>query len=171
MVIVVKYYAERDRSGLHVINPEGVAMQLTSPSFGSGQSIPLQYTCDGHDVNPPLLINEAPTGAQSLVLVVDDPDASLGDWAHWIIWNIPANTSEILENSVPNGSIEGTTDFARTGWGGPCPPSGTHRYHFKLYALDIMLELDSTARKKELEQAMEGHVLDRTELVGVYSRQ
>ena len=144
--------------------------KLSSPVFIASGDIPKIYTCDGLDVNPPLLISGVPEAAKSLALIVDDPDAPFGDFTHWILWNIAPDTAEIKENSVPPEVVEGTTDFERSGWGGPCPPSGTHRYRFKLYALDITLDLPVSARKKELEAAMHGHILDQTVLVGKYAR-
>lgn len=155
-----------------------MSLNLTSPAFEDQGSIPAKYTCDGADINPPLEIKKAPVSTKSLVLIVDDPDAprqaggqASGDWVHWILWNIAPDASRILENSVPAGSIEGTTDFNRAGWGGPCPPSGVHRYQFRLYALDARLGLPSTARKSDLEAAMQGHILEQTMLVGLYERQ
>lgn len=145
-------------------------MHLTSPAFKHNEQIPAKYTCDGADVNPPFEITEIPGGAKSLVLIVDDPDAPRGDWVHWIVWNILPDTASIAENSVPTGAMEGTTDFDRTGWGGPCPPSGTHRYQFKLYALDALLNLPSSANKKDVEAALQAHVLAQTMLIGQYKR-
>lgn len=145
-------------------------MQLTSPAFAHNQPIPSSYTCDGADMNPPLVISDVPANAKALALIVDDPDAPRGDWVHWLLWNITPETSGISEHTVPTGAAEGTTDFGRTGWGGPCPPSGTHRYVFKLYALDTELNLPSTTRKEELEKAMEGHIVARTDLIGTYTR-
>lgn len=148
-----------------------MALNLKSPVFEHQGTIPSHYTCDGADVNPELLIDGVPEGTKSLVLLVDDPDAPGGNWDHWTLWNISPDTRSIPENSVPQGSTEGMTDFGRTGWGGPCPPSGQHRYQFKLSALDMRLSLDSSARKADVESAMEGHVLDEIVLVGLYSRQ
>jgi len=145
-------------------------MKLTSPTFNHNKLIPAKYTCDGNDVNPPLLISEVPPHTQSLVLIVDDPDAPAGDWVHWTIWNIDPKTTEIAENSVPAGAIEGLTDFGRSGWDGPCPPSGTHRYFFKLYALDIELKLPADTNKTKLLQTMNGHILTQAELIGLYHR-
>jgi hypothetical protein len=145
-------------------------MQLTSTAFTHSASIPSKYTCDGENVNPPLAVSGVPAGAQSLVLIVDDPDAPRGDWVHWTIWNIAPTTSDIAEHSVPRRAVEGTTDFGNTGYGGPCPPSGTHRYQFKLSAIDTTLSLDSSARKADIERVAEGHVLAQTTLIGLYSR-
>ena len=145
-------------------------MQITSPVFGHNKKIPKKYTCDGEDVSPPLTFADVPEGAQSLVLIHDDPDAPAGTWAHWLFWNIPPDTREILENSVPDGAVEGVQSWGRTGYGGPCPPSGTHRYFFKLYALDTQFNLPPSTDIKALEAAMEGHVLAQAELVGLYQR-
>lgn len=145
------------------------AMQITSTAFEHNKSIPSKYTCDGENISPPISIREIPEGTKSLALIVDDPDAPSKTWVHWLVWNIDPGTSEIEEGSAPAG-IEGTTDFGRTGWGGPCPPSGTHRYFFKLYALDSDLNLDSSATKEELEAAMENHILEQSELVGLYQK-
>jgi len=146
-------------------------MKIESPVFSNNELIPKKYTCDGEDVNPPLKISEVPEEAKSLVLIVDDPDAPMGTWVHWTVWNIDPKTVEIPENSVPEGAVEGITDFGKPGYGGPCPPSGTHRYFFKLYALDTTLDLDSNAKKTDIEKAMKDHILEKAELVGVYSRQ
>lgn len=145
-------------------------MRLISPAFEEKQSIPQKYTCDGQDINPPLKIEDVPTGTKSLVLVVDDPDAPRGTWVHWTVWNIAPDTKEIPENSVPQEAVEGITDFGTTGYGGPCPPSGTHRYFFRLYALSKTLQLNPSATKTELEKAMKGFMLEQTELMGVYGR-
>lgn len=145
-------------------------LELTSSAFEPGGAIPLKYTCDGEDVNPPLTISKVMGGASSLVLIVDDPDAPNGDWVHWLVWDIDPGTTEIAENRGPEGAIQGKTSFGAPGYGGPCPPSGTHRYFFKLYVLDKKLELDSSADKGQLLEAMEGHVLEQAELMGRYSR-
>jgi Raf kinase inhibitor-like YbhB/YbcL family protein len=142
-------------------------LTVTSPAFENNKFIPSKYTCDGDDVNPPLIIKGIPEATKSLVLIVDDPDAPMGTWDHWIVWNIPP-TNKIEENSVPG--TEGFNDFRRHSYGGPCPPSGTHRYFFKVYALDTKLNLDSNSRKKDIEKAMKGHILAQGELVGLYRR-
>ncbi len=145
-------------------------MQISSPTFQNNQNIPSKYTCDGQNINPPLQFSDIPGNAQSLVLISDDPDAPMGTWVHWIIWNIDPKTTEIAENSVPTGAIEGTTSFGETGYGGPCPPSGTHRYFFKLYAIDIKLDLPITTNSQALEKALQGHILASSELIGLYKR-
>jgi hypothetical protein len=145
-------------------------MKLTSSVFENNGNIPAKFTCDGENINPPLEISEAPTNAKSLALIVDDPDAPAGDWVHWTLWNIPPDVKVISENSVPAGAVEGTTSFGKSGYGGPCPPSGTHHYQFKLYALDTLLSQENSAIKKDIEQAMEGHILEQVLLVGLYQR-
>ncbi|PIY95972.1 MAG: YbhB/YbcL family Raf kinase inhibitor-like protein [Candidatus Kerfeldbacteria bacterium CG_4_10_14_0_8_um_filter_42_10] len=144
-------------------------MKITSSAFQNNQSIPAKYSCDGEDVNPPLAFSELPDNIQSLALIVDDPDAPAGTWVHWIVWNINPATAEISENSVPKGAIEGITSAGQAGYSGPCPPSGEHRYFFKLYALAAMLQLDASADKAALKQAMQGHILAQANLTGLYS--
>lgn len=146
-------------------------MRLSSSAFGHNQIIPKKYTCDGENISPPLTIFEVPRNSASLVLIMDDPDAPAGTFVHWTVWNIDPKTSEIPEGTTPQEVKEGMTDFGRTGYGGPCPPSGTHRYFFKLYALDTKLELSESSRKKDIENATEGHILDQAELIGLYTRQ
>ena len=143
-------------------------LTVTSPSFEKNQRIPRKYTCDGDDVSPPLLIEQLPPGTKSLVLIVDDPDAPMGTWDHWIVWNIPPK-SKIEEHVVPG--TEGLNSFGKHSYGGPCPPSGTHRYFFKVYALDTELKIGSNAKKKDVEKAMQNHVLAKGELIGLYSRE
>lgn len=146
-------------------------MELSSPAFINHQSIPLKYTCDGDDINPPLHIREVPIDSKSLVLIVDDPDAPAGTWVHWTLWNIDPNTKDILENNVPENAVEGVTSGGKPGYDGPCPPSGTHRYFFKLYALDGDLNLNSQTNAQQLQKSIESHILAKTELIGIYQRQ
>ncbi|HBP01227.1 MAG: Phospholipid-binding protein, PBP family [Candidatus Moranbacteria bacterium GW2011_GWE1_49_15] len=147
-------------------------MKITSPLFSDGESIPQRYTCDGEDINPPLNISgDIQPGTRSLALTVFDSDAPGKGWVHWMLWNMEPETKAIGENSVPAGAAQGMTDFGRPGYGGPCPPSGTHRYEFRLYALDAMLDIPETSTMKDLQMAMDGHVLDQAVLVGLYSRQ
>lgn len=155
---------------IEVIKEGGGTMQLTSRAFKANETIPDKYTCDGANINPPLTIRGVPEGTKSLALIVNDPDAPSGDWAHWTVWNIAPEVEEIEENSVPEGAVEGVTDFGQPGYGGPCPPSGSHRYHFKVYALDVNLDLDASAKKAGVEVAMAGHILGETMLVGKYQR-
>ena len=150
-------------------------MEITSPAFSPGALIPPKHSCDGADVSPPLSFSGIPAGTRSLALISDDPDAPVGTWVHWVAWNLPADARS-LEEGVPkketlaSGAKQGTNDFGRAGYGGPCPPSGTHRYFFKLYALDTTLNLPATATKKDLEKAMQGHILAQAELMGKYAR-
>jgi Raf kinase inhibitor-like YbhB/YbcL family protein len=153
-----------------------MSFALKTTVFTDGGAIPKKYTCDGADVSPALNWHEAPTGTQSFALIADDPDAPVGTWTHWIIWNIPAKTSALPEG-VPkvgdsgDGARQGKNDFKRIGYGGPCPPSGNpHRYFFKLYALDAKLDLKAGASRGELEPAINGHLLAHTELMGTYGR-
>jgi Raf kinase inhibitor-like YbhB/YbcL family protein len=145
-------------------------LKITSPAFPHDGMIPSKFTCDGADVSPPLSIVNIPEKTRSLALIVDDPDAPVGTWVHWVVWNIAAGTKKIPEASVSPGAIQGTNDFGKQRYGGPCPPSGTHRYFFKLYALDAPLVLKSGATKVQIEEAMKGHVLAQTELIGLYRR-
>ena len=145
-------------------------LTITSPAFVHSMAIPARYTCDGQDINPPLIINAVPDGARSLALIVDDPDAPVGTWVHWLVWNISPQTREIKESSLLVGAVQGLNDWKRNRYGGPCPPSGTHRYFFKLYALDIILNLAPSTNKTALERAMQGHIIAQGELMGTYRR-
>lgn len=147
----------------------GAKMKITSSAFQESGNIPQKFSCVGSDVNPPLHFDGVPAGAKSLALIVDDPDAPSGLFTHWIVWNIDPKTNEIAENSVPQNAIQGTNDFGKTGYGGPCPPSGTHRYYFKIFALDQSLTLKAGAKRKEVEAAMRGHTIAQGELMGRYS--
>lgn len=144
------------------------SINITSTAFGEGERIPRKYTCDGDNVNPPLTIEGTPAETKSLVLIVDDPDAPGGTWDHWVVWDIPPIT-EILENSVPG--VQGMNDSKRQRYSGPCPPSGKHRYFFKVYALDTTLGLNRSSTKRDVEDAMKGHILAQGQLVGLYSRE
>lgn len=144
-----------------------LVIKVTSPAFKEGENIPSLYTCDGKNINPPLHIDGLPEGTKSLALIVDDPDAPHGTWVHWVVWNIPP-TNDIRENTVPGQ--QGLNDFQRTTYGGPCPPSGTHRYFFKVYALDQLLTLPPRATKNELESAMKNHILSNGQIMGRYAR-
>jgi len=144
-------------------------MELVSPSFEYGKPIPKRYTCEGEDVSPSLLIGKVPNNCKSLVLIVDDPDAPMGVFDHWIVWNLHPKTTEIAEDaSLPH---MGENGFGVSEWRGPCPPKGhPHRYFFKLYALDTMLNLKDGSTKDELEKAMKGHILEQVDLMGTYQR-
>jgi Raf kinase inhibitor-like YbhB/YbcL family protein len=172
----------------------GEKIRVKSPSFKEGGLIPKQYTCDGQNISPPLTWTGVPSAAKSLVLICDDPDAPKGTWVHWVVFNIPPDVlflapgagkeTDTIEDYMPRGGrgrgkpvlvfttfgVHGTTDFKRVGYGGPCPPSGTHRYYFKLYALDTMLNLQNEATKASVEKAMEGHILAEGQLMGKYKR-
>jgi Raf kinase inhibitor-like YbhB/YbcL family protein len=159
------------------LNAEGNKMQLaiTSSAFSEGGMIPRQYSCDGPDISPDLSWQGVPEGSRSLALICDDPDAPVGTWVHWVLFNIPAGEKGLAAEIAPdatlsNGALHGTNDFRRLGYGGPCPPSGTHRYYFKLYALDTVLPLDSGATKAQVEAAMAGHILAQAQLMGKYKR-
>ena len=147
----------------------GAKMKITSSAFQEGGNIPSKFTCDGGDTTPPLQIAEVPSAAKSVALVVDDPDAPSGLFTHWMVWNISPQTSAIAEASAPKG-IHGTNDFGKSGYGGPCPPSGTHRYYFKIFALDRELDLPPGTKRSQLDAAMKGHVVAQGELMGRYSR-
>ena len=144
-------------------------MKITSSAFPEGGTIPSKFTCDGSDTSPPLQITGVPSEAKSLVLIADDPDAPGGLFTHWLVWNIPPQTNSIPEGAAPKG-VQGTNDFGKSGYGGPCPPSGTHRYSFKIFALDRELDSRSGAKRSQVDAAMKGHVIAQGELVGRYSR-
>lgn len=150
-------------------------MKLTSTAFQEGGMIPAKYTCDGANVSPPLEWSGAPQATKSFALICDDPDAPGKTWVHWVVFDLPASRKSLPENvppqeTLPGGGKQGMNDFKKIGYGGPCPPSGTHRYFFKLYALDAELNLDSKTTKDRLVQAMKDHILAQGELIGRYKR-
>lgn len=152
-----------------------MSIKLTSSAFQEGGMIPSQFTCDGANISPPLEWSGVPQEAKSLALIADDPDAPMGTWVHWVLFNIPPNKTQLPEDVksdkvLPNGAKHGINDFKKYGYGGPCPPSGTHRYFFKLYALDIQLDLEPGITKVQLEKAMKGHILAQGQLMGRYRR-
>ncbi len=147
----------------------GATMKITSSAFHEGGDIPSKFTCDGSDTSPPLQITGIPSEAKSLVLIADDPDAPGGLFTHWLVWNIPPQTSSIAEGIAPKG-VQGANDFGKSGYRGPCPPPGRHRYSFKIFALDRELELRSGAKRSQVDAAMKGHVIAQGELVGRYAR-
>jgi len=152
-----------------------MSLSVTSSAFGEGQPIPSRYTCDGNDLSPPIDWTSPPANTKSLALINDDPDALNGRWIHWVIYNLPHTVRTLQEGfptakELPDGTRQGMTDFRRIEYGGPCPPSGTHRYFFTLYALDIPLSLSPGATAKELEAAMQGHILAKAQLMGTYRR-
>ena len=167
--VVLLFFGMKIREKTLLFNIKEGKMKLTSV-FEHGSKIPSVYTCDGDDIPPQLIISEVPEGTKSLALIVDDPDAPVGLFVHWVLYNIPANTKIISSEEIPQGAIEGMTNFGRTGYGGPCPPSGSHRYFFKLYAVDKMLDLPKGATKNQVENAIKDHVIEKAELMGVYSR-
>jgi len=145
---------------------------ITSPAFAPGEAIPVKFTCDGEDISPPLRWDTPPDGARSLVLIMDDPDAPVGTWVHWVVFNLPPDAPGLPENAeLPKGSGSGQNSWGRLGYGGPCPPRGTHRYFFKLYALDMRLNLPDGASKEQLLKVMGGRILAQGELMGTYSKQ
>jgi len=164
--------AARDQGGR-------MAFSLSSAAFKEGAAIPGKYTCDGADLSPPLSWSGAPPGTAAFALIADDPDAPAGTWVHWVLYDLPAATSQLPENVAKSdapaglsGALQGRNDFRRTGYGGPCPPPGpAHRYFFKLYALDASLKLKAGATKRDVEAAMQGHVLGTAQLMGTYARQ
>ncbi len=153
-----------------------MTFSISSSSFSQSAEIPRKFTCDGADVSPDLTWTAPPAGTQSFALIADDPDAPVGTWTHWVLYDLPAQTTVLPEgvskvDEVPSGGRQGRNDFRKIGYGGPCPPPGKpHRYFFKLYALDRMLNLKPGSDKQEVEQAMQNHVLGKAELMGKYQR-
>ena len=150
-------------------------MQIKSPCFSDGKEIPVKHTCDGEDMSPPLEWSGVPEETKTLAIICDDPDAPMGTWVHWVVFNIPADITHLPENVPPereldSGAIQGMNDFKKIGYGGPCPPAGIHRYFFKIYALDTELDLFSGATKSHVMISMEGHVLEEAHLMGTYQR-
>ena len=153
-----------------IFDANGAAsIKLASLAFEAGGDIPAKFTCNGGNANPALKITAVPSEAKSLVLIVDDPDASRGLFTHWLVWNIDPKTTEIAGNSAPASGVQGTNDFGKRSYGGPCPPSGTHRYFFKIFALDTKLDLKPGAGRAQLDAAMRGHTLAQGELMARYS--
>ena len=170
-LLAVRAYAQSDG----VVTAEAGKVLVMSAAFKDGEMMAAAYTCDGENISPPVSWLGIPGGAKSVALICDDPDASPNTWVHWVVFNIPPEVRELPENILntdilPNGAIQGMNDFRKVGYNGPCPPSGVHRYFFKVYALDVMLSLKPGATKKDIEWAMRGHVLARGELVGKYKR-
>lgn len=163
----------------HLTSTEGgenMALTIRSSVFKREEMIPGKYTCDGEDISPPLKWSGVPDDAESLALIADDPDAPGKTWVHWVLFNLPPETDALpghmpTDPTLKNGAVQGITDFGRSGYGGPCPPGGVHRYYFKLYALDTTLDLTPKARKSDVVKAMEGHILAEGQLMGKYSRQ
>lgn len=153
-----------------VIKNKKTKMEIKSPSFEANGFIPGEFSCKGRDTNPPLALENVPEEAKSLALIIDDPDAPAGTWVHWVMWNIQPGTGKIEAGSVPHGAVQGVNSWGKNVYGGPCPPSGTHHYHFKLYALDTKLSLGPGSGKRELEDAMKGHILAHSEIMGLFRK-
>jgi Raf kinase inhibitor-like YbhB/YbcL family protein len=172
--LVISFLFECGKDGNSKVSGGAVvgSINVTSTAFGNGAMIPKKYTCDDQNVSPQLAWTGVPAGAKSLALICDDPDAPVGDWVHWVAFNMPAATNGLAEGvrTLPAGSKKGTNDFRKLEYGGPCPPGGVHRYYFKIYALDTILSLGEGATKAELLKAMEGHILDQGALMGRYKR-
>jgi hypothetical protein len=153
-----------------------IELTVISAAFAMGAAIPAKFTCQGQDLSPPISWTSAPTGTQGIAVLADDPDAPVGDWVHWVLFNLPPETTSLPEGvpataRLPSGAVQGMNDFRRLGYGGPCPPPGKpHRYYFKVFALDTKLNLGSNATKADLLKAMKGHVLAKGELVGTFRR-
>ncbi len=150
-------------------------IEVRSSAFGEGERIPSDFTCDGADMSPPIEWSGVPASAQSLAIIADDPDAPSGNWTHWLVYDLPPDLTHLpagiaAGEALPGGALQGRTDFRKTGYGGPCPPSGEHRYFFRVYALDAMLHLKSGVSKQELLRAMQGHILAEGALMGTYDR-
>ncbi len=181
-VLVLSCGCQRGRVGANGNNDastdggaEKMTVKLTSTAFQDGGMIPAQYTCEGQNISPPLAWGEVPAETKTLALVADDPDAPRGTWVHWVLFNLPATERGLAEatpatETLASGAKQGKNDFGNAGYGGPCPPAGTHRYYFKLYALDAALDLPSGASKEQLSKAMRGHVVAEGELMGRYQR-
>lgn len=183
LLIPVLIFLSCQNKNTEVINKEQTTkkeggkteMRISSTSFKEGEMIPSKYTCDGENISPQLSWTGAPENTKSFALISDDPDAPVGIWIHWVVYNIPASVNELTEKfpndkKLEDGTLQGITDFRKIGYGGPCPPSGTHRYYFKLYALDILLDKDAGLTKQELLKAMEGHIIAEAQLMGKYKR-
>ncbi|KAA0249457.1 MAG: YbhB/YbcL family Raf kinase inhibitor-like protein [Candidatus Jettenia sp.] len=175
-LITLCFCQSKNQSYANTTGEQKMKIEIKSPAFEEGSMIPQKYTCDGEDFSPPLSWSSVPGGTKSLALICDDPDAPMGTWVHWVLFNLPANVQELSENiphqkTLGNGAKQGTTDFKKIGYGGPCPPGGTHRYYFKFYALDTEINLDAGITKQQLLKAMEGHIIAEGQLMGKYKRQ
>jgi Raf kinase inhibitor-like YbhB/YbcL family protein len=164
------FYTMRTQHTDDSIKLKASNMQIMSTAFGNNEAIPQKYSCQGEGVNPPLEIKDVPGGAKAMAVVVDDPDAPSGTFVHWVAWNFGPTVAQVAENSVPEGVTQGSNGAGKAVWYPLCPPSGTHHYHFKLYALDEKLSLQEGATKSELVDAMKGHIVAQTELVGTYEK-
>jgi Raf kinase inhibitor-like YbhB/YbcL family protein len=174
LFVVITLYSSQGNSQINEMKGKKT-MEIKSSAFKEGGAIPSKYTCDNLDISPPLEWSQAPDGTKTFALICDDPDAPMGTWVHWVLFNIPGNVTELPENIpgvevLDNGARHGITDFGKTGYGGPCPPLGTHRYYFRIYALDKELDQSHAMTRKELLKAIEGHILAEGELMGRYQR-
>jgi Raf kinase inhibitor-like YbhB/YbcL family protein len=172
LIVILSVFALMKSSSKVHSKGMGTSMKISSPAFEHNGKIPSKYTCDGANVSPPLTFEGVPQNAASLVLIADDPDAPAGTWVHWVMYNILATTGRLQENIRPDAefAFQGMNDFGRVGFGGPCPPNGTHRYFFKLYAVTRKLDLKPGATKQQVEAAMKGHILEQSEIIGLYKR-
>ena len=175
LVLLLFPFPGKIQSNTETIGGKAMEIKMRSSAFEEGGMIPNKYTCDDVDVSPPLAWDEVPDGTKGFALICDDPDAPMGTWVHWVLYDLPPTTRALPENiptkeTLENGAKQGTNDFRKIGYGGPCPPGGTHRYYFKLYALDIALNRDPGMTKAELLKAMEGHILAEGQLMGRYKR-
>jgi len=173
--IVLCSCKQRKQAQGKVEKEKAMDIKVTSPAFEQGGMIPAKYTCDGSDISPPLKLQSVPDGTKSIALISDDPDAPMGTWVHWVLYNLPGDTKELAEDiprveKLDNGALQGMNSWPKLGYGGPCPPSGTHRYFFKIYALDTTLDLEAGATKKDVLKAMQGHILAQGQLMGKYRR-
>jgi hypothetical protein len=169
------FYQGKNKANSMAMGGKNMEIKMTSFAFEEGGMIPKKHTCEGKDVSPPIAWGTVPSGTKALALICDDPDAPMGTWVHWVLFNLPGSAKELPESVPPqkilaNSAKQGTNDFRKIGYGGPCPPGGTHRYYFKLYALDTELNLEPGATKSQLLKAMEGHILGEGQLMGKYRR-
>ena len=167
--------AQRPLANVNPSQNRESSIQVTSTAIKEGQPIPRPYTCDGVNISPPLEWNGTPKSAKTIAIIADDPDAPSGTWVHWVVYNLPAENIGLVENlpateDLKAGGLQGMNDFKKIGYGGPCPPSGTHRYFFKVYAIDSELPLKAGATKADVEKAMQGHIVAQGQLMGTYSR-
>ena len=170
IIIYTQFRVNEDDAKIYKEESVNLDMELTSPAFSEGEQIPSKYTCDGDNINPPLEISDVPENAKNLVLIMDDPDAPAGTWVHWVVYGIPPETTQIGENTAPEKARQGRNSFGNTNYGGPCPPSGEHRYFFKLYALDTFDNTKVLRNKESIEEMMQGHILEQASLMGRYAR-
>ncbi len=166
---------KENQSTVKSIGDDKMEIKISSNAFGEGEMIPKKYTCDGEDISPPLQFIDVPKATKTLALICDDPDAPMGIWVHWVLFNLPGDMKELAEaiksdNIEKMGAKQGTNSFQKTDYGGPCPPGGTHRYFFKLYSLDCKLDLKTGITKKQLLKSMEEHIVAKGQLMGKYSR-